>query len=132
MFDEAGAGTLRAALRSTLRTGRLVRDRISTDTWRVLAALDDEVQMRTSATSATTRWARVLDVLNRVVVRLAAFSGLVMESMTRGQAWRFLDMGRRVERAMTLLMLVRGSLTEQLHVARARCSSPCSRSPTAR
>jgi uncharacterized alpha-E superfamily protein len=55
----------------------------------------------------------VHEVLNRVVVRLAAFSGLVMESMTRGQAWRFLDMGRRIERAMTLLMLVRGSLTER-------------------
>jgi uncharacterized circularly permuted ATP-grasp superfamily protein/uncharacterized alpha-E superfamily protein len=110
VFDEEGAGTLRAALRSTLRTGRLVRDRISTDTWRVLAALDDEVQAR-AADLETNPLETLHDLLNRVVVRLAAFSGLVMESMTRGQAWRFLDMGRRVERAMTLLMLLRGSLT---------------------
>jgi len=112
VFDEGGVGTLRAALRSTLRTGRLVRDRISTDTWRVLAALDDEVQMHEDDLGYDSL-GTVHEVLNRVVVRLAAFSGLVMESMTRGQAWRFLDMGRRIERAMTLLMLVRGSLTER-------------------
>lgn len=115
VFDGLGAGTLRAALRATLRTGRRVRDRISTDTWRVLASLDDELQEHEGAL-ARDPLGTLHEVLNRVVVRLAAFSGLVMESMTRGQAWRFLDMGRRVERAMTLVMLLRGSLDE-----------PCSR-----
>jgi uncharacterized circularly permuted ATP-grasp superfamily protein/uncharacterized alpha-E superfamily protein len=110
VFDENNVGSLRSALRSTLRTSRLVRDRISTDTWRVLAALDDEVQTEEDELGYDSL-GTVHDVLNRVVVRLAAFSGLVMESMTRGQAWRFLDLGRRIERAMTLLMLVRGSLT---------------------
>jgi uncharacterized alpha-E superfamily protein len=45
------------------------------------------------------------------VLRLAAFSGVAMESMTRGQAWRFLDMGRRLERAMSMVTLLRGTLT---------------------
>jgi uncharacterized alpha-E superfamily protein len=36
-----------------------------------------------------------------------------MDSMTRGQAWRFLEMGRRLERAMALVMLLRGSLTQR-------------------
>ena len=37
-------------------------------------------------------------------MRLAALSAAsVMESMTRGQAWRFLDMGRRLERALNLV-----------------------------
>jgi uncharacterized alpha-E superfamily protein len=31
--------------------------------------------------------------------------------MTRGQAWRFLDLGRRLERAMTLVTLLRGTLS---------------------
>ena len=52
-----------------------------------------------------------------------------MESMTRGQAWRFLDMGRRLERATTLLLLLERTLVE--HGDAARCSKPCSRSPTA-
>ncbi len=111
VFDGGGIGSLRSALRSTLRTGRMVRDRISTDTWRILAALDDDLATHEHDIARDPIGA-THDVLNRVVVRLAAFSGLVMESMTRGQAWRFLDMGRRVERAMTLLMLLRGALTE--------------------
>jgi len=112
VFDEAGVGTLRAGLRATLRAGRLVRDRISTDTWRALAALDDEVQARDDEL-ARDPLGTLHDVLNRVIVRLAAFSGQVMESMTRGQAWRFLDLGRRVERAMTLVTLLRGTVTER-------------------
>jgi uncharacterized alpha-E superfamily protein len=112
VFDESGAGTLKAVVRATLRAGRLVRDRISTDTWRVLAALDDELQIMPQELAHGTL-GKMSDVLNRVVLRLAAFSGLAMESMTRGQAWRFLDMGRRLERAMTLVTLLRGSLDER-------------------
>ncbi|MFT3922485.1 MAG: circularly permuted type 2 ATP-grasp protein [Myxococcales bacterium] len=109
VFDENGAGTLKAVVRSTLRAGRLVRDRISADTWRVLAALDDELHGAELDLEFGTL-GKLYDVLNRVVLRLAAFSGLVMESMTRGQAWRFLDMGRRLERALSLVTLLRGSL----------------------
>ncbi|MET0343058.1 MAG: circularly permuted type 2 ATP-grasp protein [Polyangiales bacterium] len=112
VFDDEPRGTLRAVLRSTLRTGRLVRDRISTDTWRVLAALDDDVKAR-DADLGRDPLGTAHDALNHVVVRLAAFSGLVMESMTRGQAWRFLDMGRRVERAMASLKLLRSTLDER-------------------
>ena len=38
--------------------------------------------------------------LNRMITDLAAFSGMEMENMTRGHGWRFLDVGRRLERAM--------------------------------
>ena len=41
------------------------------------------------------------------VINLAAFGGLAMESMTRGQGWRFLDMGRRLERSLHTLILLR-------------------------
>ena len=41
---------------------------------------------------------------------LAAFGGLVMESMTRGDGWRFLDMGRRIERAWQVVDLIRQGL----------------------
>jgi len=111
IFDEHGAATLKAVVRSTLRAGRLVRDRISTDTWRVLAALDDELHGAEQDLASDTL-GKVSDVLNRVVLRLAAFSGLAMESMTRGQSWRFLDMGRRLERALSLVTLLRGSMGE--------------------
>jgi uncharacterized circularly permuted ATP-grasp superfamily protein/uncharacterized alpha-E superfamily protein len=110
VFGDEGTGTLKVVLRSTLRVGRLVRDRISTDTWRVLAALDDELRAAEDDLERDPL-GRTQEVLNRLVLRLAAFSGLVMDSMTRGQAWRFLEMGRRLERAMALTVLLRACLT---------------------
>ncbi len=110
VFGEDGGGTLKVVLRATLRSGRLVRDRISTDTWRVLAALDDELHAAERDLEHDPLGS-TQEVLNRLVLRLVAFSGLVMDSMTRGQAWRFLEMGRRLERAMGLVTLLRGSLT---------------------
>ena len=109
VYGEESSGTLKLVLRATLRAARLVRDRISSDTWRVLAALDDELRDAEDGL-ATDPVGRTHDVLNQLVLRLAAFSGLVMDSMTRGQAWHFLEMGRRLERAIALVMLLRGSL----------------------
>jgi uncharacterized alpha-E superfamily protein len=44
------------------------------------------------------------------VLGLAAFGGLVMESVTRGEGWRFLDMGRRLERCLHTIDLVESAL----------------------
>ncbi len=106
--DSSSVGSLAAVIHSTVRAGRLVRDRISIDTWRVLAALDEEAG-RFEQIAGADRLSVLTDRLNRVVITLAAFSGLLMESMTRGQSWRFLDMGRRLERAVTLLTLLRAT-----------------------
>ncbi len=38
-------------------------------------------------------------MLDAAVRALGAFSGMEMENMTRNHGWRFLDMGRRLERA---------------------------------
>ena len=43
------------------------------------------------------------ELLRQLNLRLAAFSGLTMESMTRNPGWRFLDMGRRLERARLVI-----------------------------
>jgi uncharacterized alpha-E superfamily protein len=40
-----------------------------------------------------------LEMLDNAIRSLAAFSGMEMENMTRNHGWRFLDMGRRLERA---------------------------------
>ncbi|HMI91859.1 MAG TPA: circularly permuted type 2 ATP-grasp protein [Polyangiales bacterium] len=112
VLDETVAGSLHSAVRSTLRTGRLVRDRISTDTWRVLAALEDELLIAEREADHDTLGV-LYDALNRVILRLAAFSGLAIDSMTRGHAFRFLDMGRRLERAMGLVTLLRSTLVQR-------------------
>jgi uncharacterized alpha-E superfamily protein len=52
----------------------------------------------------------VLTYLNRMITDLAAFSGMEMESMTRGNGWLFLDFGRRLERSLASTRLIRSTL----------------------
>jgi len=107
---EAG-GSVVSALRSTLRAGRSVRDRLSYDTWRILASLEGlAAQLQTR--SQREQLSSVVDELNRVVIALTGFSGVAMESMTRGFAFSFLDMGRRIERAIAQVTLLRAAFTQ--------------------
>ncbi len=105
LTDPGPQGSLVAVINSALRVGRTVRDRISLDTWRVLASLSEDLR------AAPAQIGPLLGLLNSVVMAIAAFGGLVMDGMTRGQAFRFLDMGRRIERALNLVALLRETLT---------------------
>jgi uncharacterized circularly permuted ATP-grasp superfamily protein/uncharacterized alpha-E superfamily protein len=102
--------TLRGTIESTFRAGALARDRLSSDTWRVLnqlqeQVLDFELRQRLELQDA-------LESLNRLVLGFSAFSGLVMENMTHGPGWRFADIGRRIERAFHVARLARSTLVK--------------------
>ena len=87
-----------------------MRDRLSFDTWRTIHALTtvEQVPLRTTFDSAATR-----SYLDALVRRAAALSGLSAENMTRGSNWLFLDIGRRIERAVHAAWLVRQMLGSQ-------------------
>jgi len=99
-----------AALRRTLtdlrRIASVVRDRLSVDTWRILNQLHEDFRLRHGRIQLDD----VLGRLNRTITDLAAFSGMEMENMTRNHGWRFLDVGRRLERSVNLTSLVRSAL----------------------
>jgi uncharacterized alpha-E superfamily protein len=108
IFDAKRSGSLRATLDSVRHVGSIVRDRISLDSWRILNRAEQDfgaLQM-----PAGVQLGDVLSMLNQMIVDFSAFSGLGMESMTRGPGWRFLDMGRRLERAMHTISLLRSTL----------------------
>jgi uncharacterized circularly permuted ATP-grasp superfamily protein/uncharacterized alpha-E superfamily protein len=110
LFAPGHLGTLRSAVESTHRVARVVRDRISMDTWRILTSLQQDLPDVDAERGLGGNELGMLAIgLDRLVMRLAALGGVVMESMTRGQAWRFLDMGRRLERAMNLVYTVRAA-----------------------
>jgi uncharacterized alpha-E superfamily protein len=110
IVDRSCTGSMVSALRSAVRVSHVVRDRLSYDTLRILAALDAS-GTRCSSVVSGANLPQLVNELDHVILGLAGFSGLVMESMTRGFAWRFLDMGRRVERAIALVTLLRSTLT---------------------
>lgn len=112
VFDESQSGSLRSIVSQVFQTASVVRDRISIDCWRIVKRLDE--QFRPAATGVTL--SDLLAMIDTVLIDLAAFSGLAMESMTRTYTWRFLDLGRRLERALHTTSLLKYSLADPQHV----------------
>lgn len=109
IFDMRRSGSLIAMVASLQRAAAVVRDRISIDSWRILHGLALDLPPPSSANAAVPL-ADLLSLLNRLILDLSAFSGMGTESMTRGPGWRFLDMGRRIERADHASSLLRTTL----------------------
>jgi uncharacterized circularly permuted ATP-grasp superfamily protein/uncharacterized alpha-E superfamily protein len=108
IFDSARPGSLRQIADHLQRLAMLVRDRTSNDMWWVLSQLND--RLATPAASLIMLTGDAMGVLNQTLVGLAAFHGLARENMTRAQAWRFIDMGLRLERAVYLCTLLDATL----------------------
>ncbi len=103
VFDDGQPGTLRWTVANVARLAATVRDLLSLDTWRIVRQMDDE--FRPAATDDG-----FLDMLVKIesmLLHLAAFTGQVSEGMTRTHAWRFLDLGRRLERTLQTSQLFR-------------------------
>jgi uncharacterized alpha-E superfamily protein len=100
-------GVLPTNLGEVRRIASTVRDRLSLDTWRILNQLQKDFHLRHGRIQLDD----VLVHLNRMITDLAAFSGMEMESMTRGHGWLFLDIGRRIERSLAATTLVRSALS---------------------
>jgi uncharacterized circularly permuted ATP-grasp superfamily protein/uncharacterized alpha-E superfamily protein len=110
MLGETNGVDLRGAVANLHRLARVLRDTISTDAWRILQEIYRAVS--NFKPGPTEPAAGVLELLDNLIVTLAAFAGLAADSMTRGQAWRFLDMGRRIERAAFVSQFLRDTLVE--------------------
>lgn len=104
LYDPARPESVVAILKRVRETARDVRDRLSLDSWRVINRLDELAAGRNAADH--------LELLDDTLFTLSAFSGLAMEGMTRGLGWRFMDMGRRVERGLHQTGLIRIGLPE--------------------
>lgn len=109
MLDRQRIGSLRSDIDALTHCGWSVRDRLSEDTWRVITSLDDHLSPVDLAELPQPE--ESLENLERVILSLAAFAGLSIESMTRGQGFRFIDIGRRIERALAMIGLLRWTLT---------------------
>jgi uncharacterized circularly permuted ATP-grasp superfamily protein/uncharacterized alpha-E superfamily protein len=108
IFDSQRPGSLRRVAEQLQRIALGVRERTSHDMWRVLNRLNE--RLSAPKLSPVVLAGEAMDVLNETLLGLAAFHGLARENMTRAQAWRFLDMGLRLERALYLGTLIEATL----------------------
>jgi len=106
LFKQSPHTGMRRTLFELRRIATAVRDRLSLDTWRILNQLQQDFRIR----HGRLQFDDVLAHLNHMITDLAAFSGMEMENMTRGHGWRFLDIGRRLERSLNLTRLLGSAL----------------------
>lgn len=105
VFDTSELQGLGFAVAEMLRIGSLVRDRLSPDTWLTIHQTCSDFLIDSSAERPDS--AGLLVRINVLIVNLAAVSGLLQDGMIRGPAWRFLDLGRRIERGRDTCALLR-------------------------
>lgn len=103
VVDPDHPSSLRSEIQRLQRTAYSVRDRLSLDMWRVVTTLERQSQPPKQKMDA----AALLLRLDDLMTSLAAIAGLQQESMTRGPGWRFLDIGRRLERAVHTVAIMR-------------------------
>jgi uncharacterized alpha-E superfamily protein len=92
---------LAAAARSA---ASVIRDRFSPDAWRAISDLTDMIASPLPAGPAESAIAERVEAALRII---SAFSGLAQENMTQLAGWRFLELGRRIERALLTCRLTR-------------------------
>jgi len=106
VFDTRHVASIGGNLRHVRRLSWEVKERLSPDTWRVLQQLSTQLSSA-PPTNHDRRFLAALAALDEVVIMLSAFAGLLAENPTRGYGWRFLGLGRRMERSLQMLELLR-------------------------
>jgi uncharacterized circularly permuted ATP-grasp superfamily protein/uncharacterized alpha-E superfamily protein len=108
IFDPQRDGSVRQLVGHLQRIAMFVRDRTSNDLWRAANQLGD--LLANAPKEKILLAADALGILNQTLLGLASFHGLARENMTRAQGWRFIDIGMRIERALSLCTFLDCSL----------------------
>jgi uncharacterized alpha-E superfamily protein len=97
--NEGVPSALHAMLGSAIVSAGNVRDRFSIDGWMALNDLAKTARKMAERVTSGDDTARAMSVLLR---KITGFSGLVHENMYRFTGWRFLSIGRSLERAIAM------------------------------
>ena len=85
------------------RAAQALRERLSTEQWSVVRSMLTHVQaLRDEAPAQVPPLSRVLPALDLLGVQLAAVTGAQTDRMTRDHCWRFMTVGRLLERLIGL------------------------------
>ncbi|MEM6266474.1 MAG: circularly permuted type 2 ATP-grasp protein, partial [Pseudomonadota bacterium] len=91
-------GSVRSLLKRELQTAQLLRDRLTRDSWRSL--------QRTMPSYLPGDIESIRAACDRLIERRATLAWLFADGMSRGPAWRFLDLGLKLERGSIILQAV--------------------------
>ncbi len=98
------AGSLPYLARAARSAASAIRDRFSPDAWRAINDLATMIAMPLVIGPTESAMIERVEAALRII---ASLSGLAQENMTQLAGWRFLELGRRIERAILTSRLVR-------------------------
>ncbi len=104
LYDEEAYGSVVSQVRSARRAAASMRERLSEDFWKRLLRLEARLKGRLAARMTESAG---LEQAETALRDLSTLSGLTQENMNRVAGWRFLDMGRRIERGVNTSRLMR-------------------------
>jgi uncharacterized alpha-E superfamily protein len=97
-------GSALSLVRHARRAASFIRERLSTDTWRLIGDLNQDLSIDVPEPLAEAETFERADAALRTI---AAISGLAQENMNRGAGWRVFDTGRRIERGVNTCRFAR-------------------------
>ena len=117
LHDEEAYGSVIYLVRAARLTAASMRERLSADFWTLLLNLENRLLDKPERGLLSE--ASALQQVESALQILAALSGLAQENMNRAAGWRFLDMGRRIERGVNICRFTRtlahhGATTDDL------------------
>ncbi|TGK80650.1 carboxylate--amine ligase [Leptospira montravelensis] len=102
--DRGVVGSLAFHLRSLVIASKSVRDRLSDDMKKILLHLEDQSQHEIES------YDQIIDFLQKIVLNLSSLTGLSFENMSREAGWYFLNLGRRIERSINMILMLQGMI----------------------
>ena len=106
LVDADQPGSVAANLRALAYAAGHVKERLSSDNWHALNHLE-QLLSRPVATVD-----QALSALDQVMLSCISLAGFAFDDMTRDEGWRFLILGRRIERLYGLSTLIMRPLAE--------------------
>jgi uncharacterized circularly permuted ATP-grasp superfamily protein/uncharacterized alpha-E superfamily protein len=97
-------GALPRLVGSARAAASVIRDRLSPDAWR---AINDLAKLILAPLAIGPTESAIVERIEAALRIIAALSGLAQENMTQAAGWRFLELGRRIERALLTCRLIR-------------------------
>ncbi|MEV0298808.1 circularly permuted type 2 ATP-grasp protein [Nocardia sp. NPDC050710] len=109
-IDRDHPGSLAFAIDRYGSAARAVRDQLSSDTWMILSAVDRALAEYRG--SGEDQEAALSAVHSLTLAALLSLSGIGAESLVRDIGWYVMDIGKRIERGLSLTALLAAALTQ--------------------
>jgi len=106
IFDTSNAASILSCIISARENSRHVREQISTEQWHRINSLYLQVTRPELQLAADTGAEQPTEFLQQVMEAVHQFQGVTDSTMSHGEGWQFIQVGRYIERATATALLL--------------------------